>query len=154
MKRHVLMLTCTWPPLVKAGTHRPLRLASRLGEYDWKPTVLTPTLTRSPYEYDLSLDFQLETPQGVKVLRPKLKMPAWRARRRIGQLADLLGQKRVFEGITNRLLLNPSFFPEWTKGALIEAIQAHAKTPFDVVWATGSHWGIFSTARTIAAHLN
>lgn len=152
--RRVLMLASTWPPLVKAGTHRPLRLATRLGEYDWTPTVLTPTLTRSPYEYDLSLDFELETPQNVEVLRPNLKMPAWRARRRVGQLAELLGQKRIFEAITNRLLLNPSFFPEWTKGALIAAVEAHEKTPFDAVWATGSHWGIFSTARTIAKHLN
>lgn len=148
------MLACTWPPLVKAGTHRPLRLASRLGDYQWTPTVLTPTITRSPYEYDLSLDFELETPQHVEVLRPNLKMPAWRARRRVGQLAELLGQKRIFEGITNRLLLNPSFFPEWTKGALIAAVEAHEKTPFDAIWATGSHWGIFSTARIIATHLN
>ncbi len=147
------MLAPTWPPLVKAGTHRPLRLATRLPDYGWHPTVLTPTLTRSPYEYDLTLDFKLETPDNVEVIRPDLRMPMWRGRRRLAQLAHLMGQKRIFESITNRVLLSPSFFPEWTKGALLKAIEAHQRVEFDAVWATGGHWGVFDTARVIARRL-
>ena len=147
------MLASTWPPLVKAGTHRPLRLATRLPEHQWMPTILTPTITRSPYEYDLTLDFKLDTPANVEVLRPSLKMPIWRTRRRLAQFANLIGQKRLFESMTNRVLINPGFFPEWTKGALIEASKAHRQSPFDVVWVTGGHWGLFDTARIIAQHL-
>ncbi|MGB0645730.1 MAG: hypothetical protein ACPGQS_01080, partial [Bradymonadia bacterium] len=151
--RRVLMLACTWPPLVKAGTHRPLRLATRLSNYDWLPTVLTPTLTRSPYEYDLSLDFDIEVPEHVQVIRPSKKMPRWRLRRRFGQVAALLGQKRLFEAFTNRVLIQPSFFPEWANGAILSACEAHLKTPFDVVWVTGSHWGLFPVAKDIAVKL-
>ena len=152
-QRRVLMLTSTWPPLIKAGTHRPLRLARRLPELGWQPTILTPIITRTPYEGSLTLDFDVETPQNVEVLRPTARMPRWRTRRRLAQLAGLAGQLRNFQRVASRLSWEPIFFPEWTKGASRVAQAAHAKTPFDVVWATGDPWGIFSTAKHISKTL-
>ena len=151
---HVLMLTSMWPPVSMAGTHRPLRLAQRLPALGWKTTVLTPTVTRSPYESSMPLDFDLPVPADVQVLRPATPMPAWRTRRRLAQAAELMGQLRNFQRVASRLSWQPIFFPEWTRGALKTAREAHMRDPFSVVWATGNPWGIFLTARKIARALN
>ena len=70
-------------------------------------------------------------------------MPRWRLRRRVGQIAELLGQKRLFEAFTNRVLIQPSFFLNGQKAHVCQLVKHHLKTPFDVVWVTGSHWGYF-----------
>ena len=152
--KHVLMLTGIWPPLSTAGTHRPLRLAHRLPALGWKTTVLTPTVTRNPYESRMKLDFDMVEPTDVDVLRPTTKLPLWRFRRRLAQSAELIGQSRNFERITRRFLWHPAFFKEWTRGALKTAIAAHKHDPFDVIWVTGNPWGIFLTARSVARVLN
>lgn len=148
------MLTAAWPPVARAGTHRPLRLAERLPNLGWRVTVLTPTVTRNPFESQMPLDFDLAAPDGVDVIRPSSSMPIWRLRRRLAQAAELVGQLRNFQRVANRISLKPPFFPEWTNGAIKTARVVHQKTPFDAVWVTGGPWGIFLTAQSLARTLN
>ena len=46
------MMTGAGLPIMKAGTHRPLRLARRLPQFGWKIDVLTPHPKQGLYDTD------------------------------------------------------------------------------------------------------
>jgi len=139
------MITAAWPPVARVGARRPLRLARRLPDLGWEPTILTPD-PRSIFRSLPNVDESLSVPD-VAVHRVPALIPSTRLARGVARLPDVLSKP------VNRLIsdsLKPDQYPAWTRAALKTARSIKA---VDAVWVTGGPFGIFCVGRTIAKKL-
>ena len=139
------MITAAWPPVARVGARRPLRLARRLPDLGWEPTILTPE-PRSIFRSLPNMDERLSVPD-IAVHRVPALIPSTKLARGVARLPDIVSKP------INRLIsdtLKPDQYPAWTRAALKTASSIK---DIDIVWATGGPFGIFCVGRTIAKKL-
>ena len=143
-------MTGTWPPILKAGTHRPLRLARRLPQFGWNIDVLTPHPKQGLYSVDPFADKSIEAMSGVNLIHTTNPMPRWQIRLKLDRFAGNFGQQENLRRVLRRLKWRPHFFDEWTPSAVKIAFQNHTQAPYDAIWVTGDPWGLFPAAKVVA----
>ena len=148
--KKLLMMTGAWPPIMKAGTHRPLRLARRLPQFGWKIDVLTPHPKQGLYDTDSFKEESIESISGVTIFHTTTTMPRWKIRLKVDRFAGYFKQQENLRRVLRRVKWRPHFFDEWTPGALKIAMQNHTRIPYDAIWVTGDPWGLFPAAKVVA----
>ena len=148
--KRLLMMTGTWPPIVTAGTHRPLRLARRLPHFGWGIDVLTPHPKQGLYDTKSFTDESIESVSSVNILYTTTAMPRWQFRRNMDRFAGYLKQQENLRRVLRRIKWRPDFFDEWTPAAVKIATLNHTRVQYDAIWVTGGPWGLFPAAQIVA----
>ncbi|MEE2788746.1 MAG: hypothetical protein VX589_15530 [Myxococcota bacterium] len=138
----VLMLTASWPPVARVGVRRPLRIARRLAEYGWQPSVMTPT-PNAIFRQMPPLDQSLSTPD-IPTFRIPALIPSTRVARLLARLPRPIGS--VLQTAMAQYLL-PDQYPEWTRAAVRAARRLDG---FHAVWVTGGPFGMFYVGAAVA----
>ena len=162
MKR-VLMITYFWPPDNAAGTHRPLRFARHLRQFDWEPVILTAQpiwYTR----YDSGLESRV--PENIQTLRsshrdPWLEFQVWRSRQMKAQPSPTIPleksdgikyfRKLGFRALARNIVkwiesyvYHPDYYMAWISSAIRKAERTFPNgNGIHAIWATGNPWSDF-----------
>jgi len=154
--RRVLIIASRFPPLASVGAIRIRKFVKYLGEFGWKPTVLTGPIPRGGESTEdarclVDAEGLNEIPSSIDVARLEESIDEWplmlstRWGRRFGSITRHVGWSEVnwrdglqwrFERLQNRLA-----FPDrgvWrTMAALRLARSLHRKHRFHAIFSTG-----------------
>lgn len=151
--RQVLMIVPAWPPVNIVSTRRPLRLARRLPELGWNPTVLTPD---PPAGFELdepALDPTLSVP-SIDVHRVPGRFPGVQLRRAVRTVMHRVPDFERIVQITFNRVLFPDHFVEWAPAAIQAARRVARERGVDAVWATAPPYGALVVGALVASSLN
>lgn len=114
--RRVLMVSPHFPPDSSAASHRVRLLAPHLGEYGWKPTIVTVR----PSDYEARLDGELArmVPEALDVVRVGAWSARWTRRMGVGDLgarafSALFGKCRELSSQAHYDCLFVTIFPSY-----------------------------------------
>jgi glycosyltransferase involved in cell wall biosynthesis len=149
--RRVLVIAYYFPPMGLSGVQRTLKFVKYLPQYNWLPTVLTV----DPRGYLAKDGTLLEEIAGrpVTIVRTPaagpgrilakkevVKLPRERTRKMLSRISDAF------------------FFPDnkigWRSTAVKRALELHATTPFDLVFATAPPFTDFLIGSDIKRRIN
>jgi hypothetical protein len=170
MTKNVLLIAYHWPPSNAAGTHRSLRFARHLRQFDWEPVVLT--AARPIYQrYDPNLLNRV--PLCITVMEaphrdPWLYFLNWREQRlslvdrqqaRLTPLSVFLGNEgllyRILKEVVSWLecrLYHPDIYMGWIKSAVAVALNNYRGSDFQAIYATGGPWSDFEVGYQLSRH--
>lgn len=149
--RRVLVIAYYFPPMGLSGVQRTLKFVKYLPQYNWHPTVLTV----DPRGYLAKDDSLLEDLNGrpVRIVRTPAAGPG-----------RVLAKKEVVTlppERTRKLLSRVSdtfFFPDnkigWRSTAVAKALELHAETPFDLIFATAPPFTDFLVGADVKRRIN
>jgi glycosyltransferase involved in cell wall biosynthesis len=149
--RRVLVVAYYFPPMGLSGVQRTLKFVKYLPQYNWLPTVLTV----DPRGYLAKDDTLLEDiaggpativrtpaagPGRILAKKEVVKLPRERTRKILSRISDTF------------------FFPDnkigWRSTAVKQALELHATTPFDLVFATAPPFTDFLIGAEIKRRIN
>jgi hypothetical protein len=136
--KNILMIAYAFPPFNFSGTARPFGFAKHLGDFGWRPTVVTREGTGG---FDADESMLSELKGRCEIVRVQVgdgdDWPGW-VRKYFGW-----GGRRISEGLTWRAR---NWFPglkdhvHWGGPAVKAGLELARKKQFDLVWATGDPW--------------
>lgn len=169
--KNVLMIAYFWPPDNAAGTHRSLRFARHLREFNWEPIVLTakpiwytrydPNLVtrvpegikiiRAPHS-DLWLSFQNLRGKKITKINSSLSFSAQTFTKNLQNKSfNWRSYVRRFKLWVETRVYHPDYYMGWIHSAISTAKKNFPSGKgIDVIWATGGPWSDFEVGYQLA----
>jgi glycosyltransferase involved in cell wall biosynthesis len=149
--RRVLVLAYYFPPMGLSGVQRTLKFVKYLPKFGWHPTVLT-VEPRGYYAKDESLLHELEG-RDVRVVRTPLAGPSRLLGRKEIVKIPPEWMRKVLTGLSDTFFI-PDNKIGWKRRAVARALELHAETPFDLIFATAPPFTDFLIGARIKRVLN
>lgn len=127
--RTVLLAAYYFPPLAGGGVYRPLKFAKYLGQFGWRPVVLT--VKSAPYHWASDASLLAELPAGVALVRA----PSFEPHRLYAVLS--LFRLNALAAWIERVFFIPDDKIGWLPGALWRGYRLIRTYGIDVVLTTG-----------------
>ena len=149
--RRVLVIAYYFPPMGLSGVQRTLKFVKYLSEFGWHPTVLT-VEPRGYFVNDDTLLAELEG-RSVTVVRTAPSGPA-----RLFGKKDVVDIPAEWKRKLLSRLSDTIFIPDnkigWRRRAVARALELHAETPFDMVFATAPPFTSYLIGRKLKRKIN
>jgi glycosyltransferase involved in cell wall biosynthesis len=149
--RRVLVIAYYFPPMGLSGVQRTLKFVKYLSEFGWHPTVLT-VEPRGYFAKDDTLLAELEG-RNVTVVRTAPSGPA-----RLFGKKDVVDIPAEWKRKLLSRLSDTIFIPDnkigWRRRAVARALELHAETPFDMVFATAPPFTSYLIGRKVKQKIN
>ncbi|NQV72534.1 glycosyltransferase [bacterium] len=151
--KHAVVLAYYFPPLGLSGVQRIAKLVKYLPLFGWKVTVITPE-PGSYFAFDEQLLAEVSENPHVRIERTRSWDPT-RLKKSSG--SNLIpfpeeASRKLFSTLSQWVLV-PDNKIGWKRFAVKRAIECHAQTPFDLVFATAPPYTSFLAGREVATRL-
>jgi len=149
--RRVLVVAFYFPPMGLSGVQRTLKFVKYLPQFGWLPTVLTV----EPHGYIARDESLLEelTGRDVRIVRTESAGPIRLLSRKEVVRLPAEWKRKLMSRISDTLFI-PDNKIGWRKKAVVKALELHAETPFDLIFATAPPFTDFLIGQDIKAHIN
>jgi hypothetical protein len=148
--RRVLVIAYYFPPMGLSGVQRTLKFVKYFPQYGWHPTVLT-VEPAGYFAHDDSLLKEIES-QNIRVVRTDAAGPGkFFAKKEVVKIPSERNRK-VLSRISDTFFI-PDNKIGWRKKAVAKAVELHAETPFDLIFATSPPFTDFLVGADIKSRI-
>jgi glycosyltransferase involved in cell wall biosynthesis len=144
--RNVLVIAFYFPPMGMSGVQRTLKFVKYLPDFGWRPTVLTV----EPRGYLAKDDSFLQEIEGkdIRIVRTPPAGPARLFGKREVVRLPVEWRRKLLTRLSDTFFI-PDNKIGWKRRAVAKALELHAETPFDLIFATAPPFTDFLIGRAI-----
>jgi glycosyltransferase involved in cell wall biosynthesis len=135
MSKNVLMVSYTFPPTGGAGVQRISKFVKYLGEFGWKPIILTPSNPSVPLTDESMLK---DIPEGTRIVKSITLEPSFKIKGKIVSESKNYYFRRLksFVKILLQKLLLPDYQVLWWPGLFVSLVYTVLTNKIDCIFAT------------------